>query len=230
MNEKKFFIGDVSSVMFGERSDRVFLFIHGKGGNKKEARRFYDVIGDRGYQVIGIDIKKRKEDDDVYPWVIVPKLKEVMEYLKRHYKEVSIRANSIGAYFAMLAFCDDEIKQSLFVSPIVDMEKLIKDMMKWANVTEDDLRKKKKIYTDFNQILSYEYLIYVREHKIKRWNNKTSVLYAENDNLTDINEIKEFTYKHSSDLKIMENGEHYFHTSEQLEFLKNWERSVLLDL
>ena len=49
----------------------------------------------------------------------------------------------------MNAGIDEMIQKAFFISPIVDMEKLITDMMKWANVTEQELESKGIIHTDF---------------------------------------------------------------------------------
>lgn len=62
----------------------------------------------------------------------------------RNYKTVEIIANSIGAYFAINALSNQQIEKAYFISPVVDMERLIADMMIWANVTEDELKEKKK--------------------------------------------------------------------------------------
>ena len=62
----------------------------------------------------------------------------------RNYKTVEIIANSIGAYFAINALSNQQIEKAYFISPIVDMERLIADMMIWANVTEDELKEKKR--------------------------------------------------------------------------------------
>ena len=35
-------------------------------------------------------------------------------------------------------------EKAYFISPVVDMERLIADMMIWANVTEDELKDEKK--------------------------------------------------------------------------------------
>jgi len=64
---------------------------------------------------------------------------------------------------------------ALFVSPIVDMEKLIVDMTIWADVTEDVLREKGEIWADFGETLSWEYLCWVREHPIKDWRCPTAM-------------------------------------------------------
>ena len=111
--------------------------------------------------------------------------------------------------------------KAYFISPIVDMEKLITDMMAWANVTEDDLKRRGVICTDFGEDLSWEYLCYVRDHPI-RWNCPTAILYGSRDNLTSYNTIKSFAEKYHADLTVMENGEHWFHTEEQMRFLDSW--------
>lgn len=115
----------------------------------------------------------------------------------------------------------ENISKALFISPIVNMEKLIADMMLWANVTEDELQNKKEIPTVFGETLSWEYLCYVRKHPIE-WNIPTCILYGEKDNLTSRETISEFAYKIGADLTIMEDGEHWFHTNEQMQFLDDW--------
>lgn len=96
-------------------------------------------------------------------------------------------------------------------------------MMKWANVTEGELLEKGIIKTDFGEELSWEYLSYVREHPIK-WNVPTEILYGSNDNITSYETIAEFSKKHNANLTVMENGEHWFHKEEQIQFLDNWIR------
>ena len=63
-------------------------------------------------------------------------------------------ANSIGAYFSMASLYDKKLSQAFFISPIVDMENLITDMMKWENITEQELSTRKEIPTKFGETLS----------------------------------------------------------------------------
>ena len=121
----------------------------------------------------------------------------------------------------MNALPDKRIEKAYFISPIVNMEKLIADMMMWANVTEDELCCKKEIQTDFGETLSWEYLRYVRKHPIV-WTAPTHILYGENDNLTSYETISEFASQVNATLTVMKNGEHWFHTKEQMEFLDEW--------
>lgn len=118
------------------------------------------------------------------------------------------------------------IEKAYFISPMVDMEKLICDMMTSANVTEDELKSLRIISTSFGEDLSWEYLCYVRNHPI-RWDCPTAILYGSHDNLTSYDTIKAFAEKHHADLTVMENGEHWFHTKEQMKFLGIWIKGEL---
>lgn len=101
------------------------------------------------------------------------------------------------------------------------MDQLISDMMLWANVTEDFLREKKEIRTTFGETLSWKYLCYVRENQVT-WTIPTHILYGEKDNLTSYETILEFVKQIQATLTVMKNGEHWFHTEEQLLFLDDW--------
>lgn len=153
---------------------------------------------------------------------IVPQLKEVIEYVKSKYDKISLYANSIGAYFSILSFKDELFEHCLFVSPVLDMEKLIKSMMKWANVTEEQLEKEKIIETSFGQKLSWKYLTYTKKHSITDWKSPTSILYAQDDNLIEYCVVDKFTKQFNCKLTVVKNCEHYFHTPQQMDILNEW--------
>ena len=54
------------------------------------------------------------------------------------------------------------------------------------------------------------------------WKIPTHILYGEKDNLTAYGTIFEFAQRTNSTLSIMKNGEHWFHTEEQMKFLDEW--------
>ena len=95
--------------------------------------------------------------------------------------------------------------------------------MAWANVTETELCDKKEIPTEFGETLSWKYLCYVRKNPID-WKIPTNILFGTKDNLTSYDTVSMFADKIGATLTIMENGEHWFHTNEQIEFLDNWLR------
>ena len=136
-------------------------------------------------------------------------------------------ANSIGAYFALPSLDEALVDRAYFISPVVDMENLICNMMQWSNVTEQELAEKREIATNFGETLSWEYLCYVRQHPMI-WNVSTCILYGEHDNLTSIETVSAFSKRYHAALTVMPGGEHWFHTDEQMQFLDHWirERSL----
>ena len=154
-------------------------------------------------------------------------LKQIIEYAKANFEEINIWACSMGAYFSLLAYKDENIKQCIFLSPIVNMKVIIDNMMLWSNTTEVMLKEKLEIKTDFGQTLYWDYYEYVKDNPIINWNKKTFILYGNRDNLQDENIIKDFCNRFNCNLSILENGEHYFHTEEQINYYKNWIDNII---
>ena len=229
MKKYNLIIEHIPAILWGEPADRIYLFVHGKGGGKEEAERFAKIVCVRGWQVVSIDLPEHgervSEKGSFDPWHVVPELQSVMTYLKPRCGKIGLRANSIGAWFSMLAFGEEAFEKCLFVSPVLDMERLICNMMQWASISEETLRRKQEIKTDFGETLSWKYLTYVREHPILKWDSPTAILYAGKDNLTERCVVDSFCKYFHSELSVMETGEHWFHTPEQLAFLDQWTKS-----
>ena len=192
---------------------QIVIYVHGKGGTAEEAKHYQLLFAES--DVIGFDYKSRN------PWEAKSEFSDFYDSHSKGYDSVILVANSIGAFFSMNALAEKKISKALFISPVVNMKRLITDMMIWANVTEDELCRKKEISTDFGETLSWEYLCYVRKHPIK-WNIPTCILYGANDNLTSIETVSEFAEQTGAILTVMNDREHWFHTDEQMEFLDNW--------
>lgn len=192
---------------------RLVIYVHGKGGTADEAKHYQSLFTDS--VVIGFDYKSQN------PWEAKNEFSQFFDLHIKGYDSVVLIANSIGAYFSMNALAEKKISQALFISPIVNMEKLITDMMRWSNVTENELQNKKEIDTEFGEVLSWDYLCYVRKHPIE-WSIPTYILYGEKDNLTSRETISEFSERIGASLTVMEDGEHWFHTNLQMKFLDDW--------
>ena len=48
------------------------------------------------------------------------------------------------------------------------------------------------------------------------------ILYGDKDNLTSLETISAFAKQHDVELTVMPDGEHWFHTEEQMRFLDDW--------
>lgn len=193
-------MGSTPALIIGEKSDKVFLFVHGLHGRKEEALDFAEVAVPKGYQVLSIDLPVERE-----PWEVLPLLNEVRDFLYENWKNVSVRANSIGAWFALLAFQNMKVEQALFVSPILDMKKFIELMPQ----REDDY---------------YEWVV---NHPITRWDASTYILRPAVDPVVSEEVGRDFINQHQCQVTLMPNGEHWFHTPEQLAFMKTWEERIV---
>lgn len=192
---------------------KAVVYIHGSHGSAAEALHYAPLFPD--CDVLGFDYRAAA------PWEAEKEFPAWFAPICRDYSGVCVIANSIGAYYAMAARCDRLIERAWFISPVVDMEGLICNMMMWSGVTEDRLRTEKEIATAFGETLSWDYLCYVRAHPIT-WRVPTEILYGENDHLTDYSAVSAFAGKIGAGLSVMAGGEHWFHTAQQMEYLDAW--------
>lgn len=229
MKKERITINNIPSIIWGEKSDKVFIAVHGNMSNKEDEviKILADNITSKGYQLISFDLPEhgeRKESKEYLCKVqnCVEDLKQIIEYAKLNYGEINLWACSMGAYFSLIAYKDEDIKQCLFLSPVVNMKIIIDNMMNWSNVTEKTLEEKQEIKTDFGQNLYWDYYEYVKNNPITKWDKSTCILYGSKDNMQSESIIKDFADKFNCNLSILENGEHYFHTEEQLGCYKEW--------
>ena len=229
MKTERINIDGIPSIIWGEKSSKVFIAVHGNMSNKEDEviKILAEKVIGKGYQLLSFDLPEHGErkNDTAYLCKVqncVKDLNSVIEYTKKNYNEINLWACSMGAYFSLVAYKNEEIKQCLFLSPVVNMKVIIDNMMLWSNTTEEELEEKQEIKTDFGQTLYWDYYKYVKDNPIINWNKKTYILYGNKDNMQNEDIIKNFSNKFNCDLTILENGEHYFHTEEQLKFYKKW--------
>lgn len=192
---------------------RLVIYIHGKGGNTKEAEH-YKLLFPKN-DVIGFDYQSQN------PWEAKGEFSDFYGKVTKEYSSVIVIANSIGAFFTILSLADKKIERAFFISPIVDMKRLIQNMMQWAGVTIEELQKKGEIPTDFGETLSWKYYSYVCKYPVK-WKIPTYILYGEKDNMTAKDTITTFAKETGALLTIMPDGEHWFHTEKQMKYLDQW--------
>ena len=183
----------------------TLIYIHGQYGSPEEAEHYRALFP--GCEVIGFDYKAQT------PWEAEREFAEYFDGLgcagggsdncgpidgSNRKASIGIIANSIGAFYAMCALSGRSIAAAYFISPIVDLERI-------EGVTLDE-----------------EHLRYVRQHPTSDWRVPTHILYGENDNLTSLATISDFSRRTGATLEVMPGGEHWFHTQEQMTFLDGW--------
>lgn len=221
--------GDIPGVLYGAPSSRTWLYLHGKHGCKEEAASFAALACPKGWQVLAMDLPEhgaRKGSVETFtPWDAAPELEQLLAYARAHWEHIALRATSLGAWFSLLAFGGELLDKALFVSPVLDMERLIQDMMGWAGVSEERLAAEGEVPTHWGETLSWRYLQYARANPVTRWDTPTAILYAGRDNLTSRATVDAFVRRFGCELTVLEEGEHWFHTPEQLVALSRWERA-----
>ena len=73
INKTEFKIGVTPVVLYGDNSDKLFIFVHGQGGNKYEGERFFNVAKQFSYQVLAVDLPghgERSDGEDFVPWKV----------------------------------------------------------------------------------------------------------------------------------------------------------------
>ena len=193
-------LGSTQALIIGEKSEKVFLYMHGLHGRKEEALAFAEVVVPKGYQVLGVDLPVERK-----PWEVLPLLNEVRDYLYENWKNVSVRANSIGSWFSLLAFQNMKVEQALLVSPILDMKKFLELMPQREN----------------------DYYKWVVNNPIIHWDTPTFILRPEVDTIVCEEVGRDFISQHQCQVTIMPEGEHWFHTPNQIAYLKAWEEKIV---
>jgi len=226
-------IEGIPAILWGEPSDRLFIAIHGNMSSKDD-----DVIVilaeeaiAKGYQVLSFDLPEhgdRKGEDYLCKVQnCVNDLTAIAGYAQTISNHICLFACSMGAYFSLLAYRELPLKQCLFLSPVLNMERIINNLMAWFNVSEERLKIEKEVETPIGQTLYWDYYCYVKSHPIDKWDKPTAILSGSDDNISELDMVSDFTIRFGCKLQVWEHGEHYFHTHEQLQYFRQWLRLLM---
>lgn len=226
MQMKRLPVAGIPAAIWGAPSDKVFLAVHGDQSNKADdvITILAEVAGDRGYQVISFDLPghgdRKAENRRCDARSCVEDIGRIIEFAHTQWDDISLFGCSIGAFFGMLALADETIRQALFLSPVVDMKRLIENMMGWFGISPERLEAEQEIITPI-KTLSWDYYQYVVQHPV-RWEKPTAMLCGARDAVCEPDVVSGFAGRVGANLTIVESGEHFFHTEEQLAFYRKW--------
>lgn len=225
-------INNIPANLWGEKKDKVIIAIHGNMSTKSDIPIAILSQETPKYQVLSFDLPehgdRKSEPTLCKPQNCVPELMKIIEYAKSQYSSISLMANSIGAYFSLLAYKDEDIKQCLFLSPVVDMKRLIENMMTWFRISPEQLLREQIIKTPIGQTLYWDYYEYVLQNPIEKWNIPTAMLCGEKDELCESEYTLSFAKRFGCKLDISKDSAHYFHTDKDLEAYRSWIKAYLI--
>jgi pimeloyl-ACP methyl ester carboxylesterase len=228
MKKETLKIENIPATLWGEQANKLIIAVHGDMSHKEDdvIAIFAECAASKGYRVMSFDLPEHGDRSNTnIPCKVqncVQDLKTVMDYGRGLSENIGVFACSIGAYFSLLAYKNVSLRQALFLSPVVDMERIIYNMMSWFGISEDKLKTEKEIVTPIGHTLYWDYFTYVKDNPILTWNTPTAILYGAKDNTCELETVISFAERFKAALQVMEQGEHYFHTEEQLAFFKQW--------
>lgn len=233
MERKEFALCGIPAILWGKPSDRVIVAVHGNMSHKSDMviQLLAHSAAAKGYQVLSFDLPehgdRKEEATRCKVQECVKELAGVMDYAQAGWSDVGLFGCSMGAYFGLLACRDRKLTKCLFLSPVVDMGRLIDSMMAWSGVTPEMLAEKREIASPVGQTLYWDYYCYVKEHPVDHWEAPTRILYGELDNLSERSIVEDFAARFGCALEVVEGAEHFFHTEAQLKAYADWlERSL----
>ena len=234
MEKKSLKIDNIPLILWGEKSKKIIIAVHGNKSNKEDLviKLLATQACNKDYQVLSFDLPGHGDriNDTNYICNIqncVKDIRKVYQYALNNFEIIDVWACSMGAYFSMVALSDATLRNCYFLSPVVDMLSVIESLMKYANVTKEMLKEKKVIETNFGETLYYDYYEYVLKNRIEKWENNTHILYGENDNVQSYEIIKNFSEKYSCDIFYARNCNHYFASQNEIENYINWLNLVI---
>ena len=207
--ERNLKINHITAVLYGEYSDKVYLYIHDKYGCKEDARKFYEVVKEDGWQVLAMDMPEHGErkggPEMMNPWTLVPELALLHSYALDRWSTICLKASGLSAYFCLCAYPRTYFDKVLFVSPIIDMMKSIDDTLVLSGITPEELREKKAVKSCFGETLSMDYYLYAHDHPIKNWISPTEILHGEKDPKSDLETAARFVESFDCKMTVLKN-------------------------
>ena len=221
-------IRGIPAVIWGEPSERAYLYVHGKQASKEAAAGFAAIAAEKGFQTLSFDLPRHGEraasPERCDIWNGMRDLAIVRDAAFARWREVSLFGCSLGAYFSLNTYSGDDFRRCLFQSPIVNMDALTRQMMVWFGITEERLEREIETPID---LMTWDYVQYVRAHPVTSWPIPTRVLYAGRDNLQPREVIDAFCARFHASLTVSPQSEHPFMGEGDADIVARWMRESL---
>ena len=229
MRTENMTVGGIPAILWGDPSDRGFVYVHGKQGSKADARQFAELADARGWQTLSFDLPEHGDRTDGRHcdiWNGKQDLTTIADAAYRRWSDVSLFACSLGAWFSLQTYAGRPFQKCLFQSPIVDMRWLVEHMMLWSNVTEAALEAAGEIDTPIDA-LRWDYYRYIQAHPVTCWSEGTRVLYAAHDALQPVECIRDFVDRFHGTLTVAPNSDHAFMETGDRAIVTGWMEASL---
>jgi len=215
----------IPALRWGEPGGRAVIGVHGQFSNKHDPvmARCGDVIASWGAQLITFDLPAhgdRQDDKAFTPMDASPEVRAFARLARSQSTEVSLLANSIGAYFSLCDTPAGTFERAWMVSPLLDLEYYIRDIMAEYSVTDEQLEAQTVIDTP-RGVLERSYLRFVEEHPA-RLNAPSWIIRGDQDEVVPLNALSRFVGAPGVELVQVEGGQHFLGQPPHLDTVVAW--------
>ena len=215
----------VPALRWGKPGGRAVVGVHGQFSNKHDPvmSRCGDVIASWGDQLITFDLPAhgdRQDDKAFTPMDASPEVRAFARLARSQSTEVSLLANSIGAYFSLCDTPAGTFDRAWMVSPLLDLEYYIRDIMAEYSVTDEQLEAQTVIDTP-RGVLERSYLRFVEEHPA-RLNAPSWMIRGDQDEMVPLNALSRFVGAPGVELVQVEGGQHFLGQPPHLDTVVAW--------
>lgn len=227
MNKKLLTIQGIPAILWGKPSKKIIVAVHGYQGNKgdKLIQILVSNALKKGYQVISFDLPAhgdRKEKEELCIPECIRDLRQVMDYAQESWQEVSLFANSLGAYLSLLGYGKECLHHAWFLAPLVDMVRFLDDLLKTFQISPKQLEQEKQIIAPDGQILDWNFYQDAKNFPLSTWSTPTHVLYGDKDEVCAADTIQRFVDNSKAHLTTIPEAKHYFYTDEDRAIVSQW--------
>ena len=118
MKTTKLYIEKIPVIIWGAKSDKAYIYVHGKMSDKESAKVFAQIVKSKGYQTIIFDLPEHRErKNESYRcdiWNGISDLQRISSYMFANWKSISLFACSLGAYFSLQAYREFVFEKCFF--------------------------------------------------------------------------------------------------------------------
>ena len=182
-----------------------------------------DVIASQGDQLITFDLPthgNRQDDKAFNPIEASPEVRMFAQLAHSQSTEIGLRAHSIRAYFSLCDTSAGTFERVWLVSPLLDLEYYIWDMMAEYSVTDEQLEAQTVIDTP-RGVLDWPYLRFVEEHPAKL-DTPIWIIRGDQDEVVPLGALSRFVGAPGVELVQVEGGKHFLGRPPYLDTLVAW--------
>lgn len=215
----------IPALRWGEPGGRAVVGVHGQFSNRHDPvmAQCGDVIASRGDQLITFDLPThgdRQDNKTFTPMEASPEVLAFARLARSQSSEVSLLANSIGAYFSLCDTPAGTFEHVWLVSPLLDLEHHIRGIMAEYSVTDEQLEAQTVIDTP-RGVLERPYLRFVEEHPAQL-NTPSWIIRGDQDDVVPLDTLSRFVSVPGVELVQIRGGQHFLGLPPYLDTVAAW--------